>query len=175
MRILRVSPIIRVRGTRRVFSGEEGILVMLRRFRISRELVPFKRNIQSNLKCFIRVAQRHVGPCYPFAQRALRLEVWPGEFPRLALELSSTGCLIPTCCGFIDGSLFKIRRPTEGEDAAYNGWKRMHATKYQAVVLSNFMIADYDGPHPGSTGDSNILRRSNIVDRLEDINAHLGR
>eukprot|EP00963_Diacronema_lutheri_P001290 scaffold83_cov390-Pavlova_lutheri.AAC.9 len=74
------------------------------------------------------------------------------ELPRLAQALPSKGCRIPSYCGFVDGTLFKIRRPTDGEDTAYNWWKRMHVTKYQAVVLSNFMIADFDGPYCSLAG-----------------------
>eukprot|EP00963_Diacronema_lutheri_P002700 scaffold192_cov331-Pavlova_lutheri.AAC.6 len=50
----------------------------------------------------------------------------------------------------------------------------MDETKYQAVVLSNFMIGDYDGPHTGSGGDGNILRRWNVEDRLRNISQRLG-
>lgn len=45
----------------------------------------------------------------------------------------------------------------------------MHATKYQTIVLSNFMIAHYNGPHPGSFGDANVLGRSKIQERLRTI------
>lgn len=118
MRILRVPPIIRVRGTGRVFSGEEGMLVMLRRFASLDNLHHLSGTFNRTSSALSELHNAMLDHVYPFAQRALRLEVWASELPRLARELSSRGCLIPTCCGFIDGTLFKIRRPTEGEDAA---------------------------------------------------------
>eukprot|EP00963_Diacronema_lutheri_P005391 scaffold420_cov342-Pavlova_lutheri.AAC.8 len=78
------------------------------------------------------------------------------HFTKQTMALARRGCRIPSCCGFVDGKLFKIRRQREGEDAAFSQWKCMHATKYQVVVLSNVMIAGFDGPNAGSVGDANI-------------------
>eukprot|EP00963_Diacronema_lutheri_P008204 scaffold723_cov333-Pavlova_lutheri.AAC.2 len=90
-------------------------------------------------------------------------------------HLNATFVRLPNAMSeLIDGTIFKIRRPTEAEDAAYNGWKRIHATKYQAVALANFMIGDYGGPHACSGGDGNILRRSNVEDRLRAKSIRLG-
>lgn len=174
MRILDVPKVIRIPGSGRVFTGEEGMLVMLRRLASLENLHHMTVTFDRHASALSELHNAMLDHVYPFAKKALQLEVWEDELPRLATELAQRGCLIPTCCGFIDGTLFKIRRPTEGEEAAFSGWKRMHATKYQAVVLANFMIADYDGPHPGSAGDSNLLRRSNIVERLREIVRRLG-
>eukprot|EP00963_Diacronema_lutheri_P006066 scaffold509_cov315-Pavlova_lutheri.AAC.10 len=174
MRILNIQSTIRVRGTGRVFTGEEGMLLLLRRMATLENLHHLSSTFDRSASALSELHNAMLDHVYPYAKRALRLEVWLHELPRLAKDLAAKGCRIPTCCGFIDGTLFKIRRPTEGEDAAYSGWKRMHATKYQAVVLSNFMIADYDGPHAGSVGDANILRRSNIEARLQAIVDEVG-
>jgi len=174
MRILHVPPIIRVPGSRRVFTGKEGMLVMLRRLAGLENLYHLSATFDCLPTVISELHKAMLDHVYPYAKRALRLEVWEDELPRLAQELHQQGCLIPTCCGFIVGTIFKIRRPTDGEDAAYNGWKRMHATKYQAVVLANFMIGDYDGPHAGSAGDGNILRRSNVEERLRAMSIRLG-
>lgn len=174
MRILEIPSTIRVRGTGRVFTGEEGMLVMLRRLASLDTLHQMSATFDRHASGLSELHNAMLDLVYPYAKRALQLEVWESELPRLAKELHDEGCLIPTCCGFVDGTIFKIRRPTEGEEAAYNGWKRMHATKYQAVVLSNFMVADFDGPHPGSAADPNMLRRSNLVERLREIVDRLG-
>lgn len=174
MRILEVPSTIRVRGTGRVFTGEEGMLLLLRRLASLENLHHLTATFDRSTSAMSELHNAMLDHVYPFAKRALRMEVWENHLPRLARALAAKGCLIPTCCGFIDGTLFKIRRPTENEDAAYSGWKRMHATKYQAIVLCNFMIADFDGPHAGSTSDGSMLRRSNIEERLHDINRRLG-
>ena len=174
MRILRIPRTIRVRGTGRVFTGEEGMLLLLRRLAGLENLHHLSHTFERTASALSELHNAMLDHIYPFAKRALRLELWASELPRLADALAARGCRIPSCCGFVDGTLFKIRRPTEGEDAAYNGWKRMHATKYQAVVLSNFMIADFDGPYAGSVGDANIWRRSNMQERLGAIVRDLG-
>lgn len=173
MRILRVPITIRVRGTGRVFTGEEGMLLLLRRLGGLENLHHLSHTFNRSSSALSELYNAMLDHIYPFAKRALRVEVWANELPRLSQALSRRGCRIPSCCGFVDGTLFKIRRPTEGEDAAYSGWKRMHATKYQAVVLPNFMIADFDGPFAGSVGDANIWRRSNLQERLQAINRGL--
>ena len=73
---------------------------------------------------------------YPYAKRALHVEMWESELPRFTKKLHDKGRVIPTYFVRVERTILKTRRPTEGEDASYNGWKRMHATKYQSMVLS---------------------------------------
>jgi len=94
------------------------------------ELAPSLPHLGRIASALLELHNAMLDHTYPFAKRALRLELWASELPRLVDALARRGCRIPSCCCFIDGKLFKIRRATEGEDAAYNGWKRMHATKH---------------------------------------------
>jgi len=156
MRVLRVPGTIRVRLTGRVFTGEEGMLLLLKRLGGLENLHHLSHTFDRTSSALSELHNAMLDHIYPYARRALHLEVSAKELSRLALALVRRGCRIPTCYGFLDGTLFNIRRLTEGEDAAYSGWERMHATKYQAVALSNFMIADFDGPYAGYVGDANI-------------------
>ena len=45
--------------------------------------------------------------------------------------------------GFIDGTIRKCCRPVRFQEATYNGWKRAHALKYQAVVCWIWCSANY--------------------------------
>ena len=50
------------------------------------------------------------------------------------------------CFGFIDGTVRPIARPGENQRVVYNGHKRVHALKFQSVVLPNGLIGNMYGP-----------------------------
>ena len=50
------------------------------------------------------------------------------------------------CWGFVDGTVRPIARPGEYQRVLYNGYKRVHALKFQSVVAPNGMIANLHGP-----------------------------
>ena len=50
------------------------------------------------------------------------------------------------CFGFIDGTVRPIARPGDNQCILYNGHKRVHALKFQSVVLPNGLIANMYGP-----------------------------
>ncbi|CAN0443399.1 unnamed protein product, partial [Laminaria digitata] len=47
--------------------------------------------------------------------------------------ISDAGAPLDRCWGFIDGTIRKISRPWRWQRKYYNGWKRVHSVKYQAV------------------------------------------
>ncbi|KAF0698103.1 hypothetical protein As57867_003465, partial [Aphanomyces stellatus] len=59
------------------------------------------------------------------------------------------GAPLKTCIGFIDGTVREICRPGKKiQKAAYNGHKRKHAVKYQAVSMPDGLIVHLYGPEP---------------------------
>ena len=58
----------------------------------------------------------------------------------------SKGAVLDNCFGFIDGTVRSISRPMSNQRVVYNGHKRVHALKFQAVSLSNGLIANNYGP-----------------------------
>ena len=68
---------------------------------------------------------------------------------------------ITNCLRFIDGTLRPIRRPEKRQRAVYNGHKRVHALKFQAVALPNGIIANLFGPVEGRRHDAERLRPPN--------------
>ena len=49
------------------------------------------------------------------------------------------------CFGFVDGTVKPISRPEENQRVVYNGHKRIHSLKFQAIAISNGLIANmYD-------------------------------
>lgn len=76
--------------------------------------------------------------------------------------------------GFIDGTLRRCCRPSpvDGLDVqrlVYNGWKKFHCLKFQAVEFPNGMTGDMFGPVTGSHNDNYALRMSLISERLRNI------
>lgn len=67
------------------------------------------------------------------------------------------GRRIPTCCKFVDGTVFKSHRATKGSYSAYNGPKEMHAMRYVMLKLSNLMVGNFDGPCTLPLCDTNDL------------------
>ncbi|KAE9023074.1 hypothetical protein PF010_g14479 [Phytophthora fragariae] len=69
--------------------------------------------------------------------------------------------------GFIDGTVRPICRPGVGQQAVYNGHKRVHAFKFQTVVAPDGIICHAYGPVDGRRHDIYMLRESGLMSLLE--------
>lgn len=69
--------------------------------------------------------------------------------------------------GFIDGTVRPVCRPSKGQEALYNGHKRVHAFKFQTVVAPDGMICHLYGPVDGRRHDIYMLRQSGLPELLE--------
>ena len=61
---------------------------------------------------------------------------------------------LTNCFGFIDGTVRSISRRGKLQHVVYNGHKRVHALKFQAIALPNGLIANLYGPVEGRRHDS---------------------
>ena len=59
-----------------------------------------------------------------------------------------------------------MARPTEYQESYYNGHKRKHALKYQAVTTPDGIIVHMFGPSVGRSHDNHILNTSGFLDIL---------
>lgn len=73
----------------------------------------------------------------------------PDQLATYADAISVHGAPLHNCFAFLDCTICKTCRPTEGQGVAYNGYKKMHALKYQALVLPNGLIGHLAGPYKG--------------------------
>ncbi|OWZ12983.1 hypothetical protein PHMEG_00013767 [Phytophthora megakarya] len=69
--------------------------------------------------------------------------------------------------GFIDGTVRPICRPSTGQQAMYNGHKRVHAMKFQTVVTPDGLISHLFGPVDGRRHDMFMLNESGLKFKLE--------
>jgi len=174
LRLLEVPAFFWAKGSTRRFGGEEAFLLMLRRLagrEKGAQLAAIFNRSQPAISEMYNVVLDHV---YQHAKVAMHLELWEDELPKLARLLEESGCPLTRCCGFVDGTMFDICRPTIAQESMYNGWKRKHKTKYQCVVLPNFLIGDWFGPAPGRANDANIMANSRLVPRLQSLNRRGG-
>ena len=63
-----------------------------------------------------------------------------------AAVIAARGLPLDNCFGFVDGTVRPIARPGENQRILYNGHKRVHAIKFQSVVLPNGLIGNMYGP-----------------------------
>lgn len=81
--------------------------------------------------------------------------------------------------GFVDGKLHRIARPMQraehtaiGVDTqrtVYSGYKKVHAVKFQAVVVPNGLIVQLCGGFRGRVADSTMMRRSGLNEMLQGL------
>ena len=65
-------------------------------------------------------------------------------------------------CGWIDGTMQKIRRPVEGQRKMYTGHKKPHGFKFQGVITPDGIMASLAGPTVASRGDWYMFEDSGI-------------
>jgi hypothetical protein len=70
----------------------------------------------------------------------------PQALEQYAEAIHNKGAPLQNCFGFIDGTVRPISRPRKNQCVVYNGHKRVHAIKFQSVVIPNGLIANMYGP-----------------------------
>lgn len=62
---------------------------------------------------------------------------------------------LENCIGFVDGSILKFAQPTihDLQNVVYNGHKRSHELKFQALVSPDGFSIHIYGPHEGRQHD----------------------
>ncbi|PWN50683.1 hypothetical protein IE53DRAFT_315297 [Violaceomyces palustris] len=94
----------------------------------------------------------------------------PDQLQRYAQINHEKGCPREDCWGFIDGTLRRIARPVRCQENAYNGWKHLHALKYQFLTTPDGLVW-VSGPEDGAVHDVYVLRASGLNEWLE-IHSH---
>ncbi|GFR73961.1 protein ALP1-like [Elysia marginata] len=103
------------------------------------------------------------------SQRLLSLDHPWLDVAALSESVVAKGSPLPRCFGFIDGTVRPIARPSENQKECYNGHKRVHALKFQAVTLPNGIIGHLFGPLSGRRHDSALLSESGLMPELQRV------
>ncbi|KDN35135.1 hypothetical protein RSAG8_11823, partial [Rhizoctonia solani AG-8 WAC10335] len=86
----------------------------------------------------------------------------PSRLERYATAISAAGSPIDDIWGFIDGTVIEICRPKEDQDVVYNGYKKHHALKFQAIVTPDGLMRPVYGPVEGCRADGGVLEMSGL-------------
>ncbi|RXN37054.1 Retrovirus-related Pol polyprotein from transposon 412 [Labeo rohita] len=111
---------------------------------------------------------------YIYAEHHQRITQWndnilnPAALETYADSIHQMGAPLENCFGFIDGTVRPIARPGITQRILYNGHKRIHSLKYQAVAIPNGLIAHLYGPVEGRKHDSGMLAESGLMSLLEN-------
>ncbi|KAE8218759.1 hypothetical protein CF319_g7424 [Tilletia indica] len=90
----------------------------------------------------------------------------PERLSQLSAALRSFGSPSYNIWGFLDGTIRSIARPKRGQRSFYNGWKRVHAVKYQIVTAADGLMW-ISGPYRGPRHDSTMLQASKLHNWLD--------
>ncbi|XP_073251791.1 uncharacterized protein [Porites lutea] len=156
---------------RTVSDGIEGLCMVFRRMaypcRYS-DLIPrFGRPVPVLSMICNRVID------YIYDSHVHRLTSWnpqlldPASLQMYCDAISRNGSPLDNCFGFIDGTVRPVCRPGEQQRVLYDGHKRVHALKFQSVVLPSGMIAYMYGPVEGRKHDAGMLADSGLLADLQ--------
>ena len=70
----------------------------------------------------------------------------PAILQTYADAVSAKGAPLNNCFGLTDGTVRPICRPVELQEVVYNGYKRVHAFKFQSLTVPSVLIANLFGP-----------------------------
>ena len=121
-----------------ICDGTEGLCIVLKRFaypcRYSDTMTIFGRSVHQ-LSLIYNTHGHKV-------TRSNHGILNPPLIATYADAIHSKGAVLDNCFGFIDGTVRPISRPMSNQRVVYNGHQRVHALKFQAVSLSNGLIAN---------------------------------
>lgn len=131
-------------------SGIEALCMLLRRFcypcRYSDMIHRFGRPVPE-LSMITNTVMDYI-----FNVHEHRISQWnpdllsPQNLQEYADVIHAKGAPLSNCFGFIDGTVRPICRPDQHQRIVYNGHKRVHSLKFQAIGLPNGLIGNMFGP-----------------------------
>ncbi|CAB3996987.1 Hypothetical predicted protein [Paramuricea clavata] len=89
----------------------------------------------------------------------------------MARAVHEKGAALDNVWGFVDGTVRPISRPKLHQNVMYNGHKRVHAIKWQAVNAAIGLIVHLDGAVEGKRHDAAMLMMSALCPQLEGSSA----
>jgi len=155
-----------------VFTGEEGVLLLLRRFRTADSLdslVYETGRSTTHISQAVAFMTEHIEARFPWLLDERSLSSFAPHFEQFAAKFRAKGMPMDDLIAFIDGKLWAVCKPGRFQRVLYSGHKRVHGCKTQGVVFPNGIQPYPYGPCHGSTHDSTILRDSNLLRVMHDV------
>ena len=93
--------------------------------------------------------------------------LFPQSLQMYADAIHSKVAALDNCWGFIDATVRPICHPNDSQRMLYNGHKRVHALKFQSILIPNGLIANLFGPVEGRRHYSGMLAMSDLLPQLQ--------
>ncbi|KAF7336520.1 DDE Tnp4 domain-containing protein [Mycena sanguinolenta] len=90
----------------------------------------------------------------------------PDRLREYTTAIHNRGAPLMSIFAFIDCTIRRICHPTWYQRQAYNGHKKFHSLKFQALMLPNGIIGHLYGPVEGQRNDNFLLTESALLDAL---------
>ena len=123
-----------------LFTGEEGALLLLRRFASEASANDHTketgRSESAISECVYWVVE-HLHRRFSHLMDERSITCWSPHFAEFAAAFSRCGVPMDNLIGFIDGKLYPVCRPGRYQHVLYSGHKRIHGVKTQGVVFPN--------------------------------------
>ena len=123
---------------------------------------------KSDISGFTNYVMKHIYNKYHHLLSFSFLNWSRQHYSDYARAIHDKGSPLRHVVGFLDGTVRPICRPRTGQQEVYNGHKRIHAVKYQALTVPCGLIGHLYGPVPGIRHDSGILRDSGLLEYMQD-------
>jgi nuclease HARBI1 len=150
------------------FTGLEALALTFARFRTAgdlHELSTKYSRAQSSISEIVNLVATYIDTTWShlleFDHQHL---LSPPNLQRYANAIHHSGAPLSGVWGFIDCTIRRICRPSMYQRQAYNGHKKFHALKFQAVMLPNGMFGHLFGAQEGRRNDSFLLNESRILE-----------
>ena len=135
---------------RLVFSGTEGLCMLLRRLaypcRYSDLIHRFARPVPV-ISMITNTVLDHI-----YETNNHKITTWndgllnPPALQTYGDAISAKRAALQNCFGFDDGTVRRVSKSGEQQRLLYNGHKRVHGIKFQSIALPNGLVANIFGP-----------------------------
>ena len=153
-----------------IWSAEEGLCILLHRFAYPNrlcDLVPMFGRHVTELSVIFNLMLSEIHRKHHEKLESVQ-QPWV-NYEQFATAISNKGAVLQNVWGFIDGTQGRLYRPNVGQESVFNGHKRIHSLKYQAVICPNGMIVHFFGPIEGRRHDSAVYYLSGLDDQISNI------
>lgn len=164
-------------NTRVKVSATEGLCILLRRLAYPNRLSDLRRLFGRSVSALSGIVDKVADHLFVNYRVLLQTFDQPWLVNNLQLfadQIHAKGSPLPDCWGFIDGTVRPICRPGVNQQASYNGHKRTHALKYQAITTPNGLIANLAGPFEGNRHDGFLFRESGVENEIRHFRGATG-
>ena len=152
-------------------SGLESLCLVLRRLAYPNrlyDLVPVFSRDETYLSKFFNEALEFINGRFMHLLTSLNQPWLVNELEAFTESVYEKCGVLPSCWGFIDGTLRPCCRPVYNQQVMFNGHKRVHGLKFQGVMLPNGIIGSLHGPFEGKRHDAFILNETDITTHIRN-------